>query len=223
MADTHEEQLLSELLGEIAREDARWHASHLEGRVLEAAADNSRTRPSRWRVWVALPSAAALALTVAMTVVRHNPEPSLAPAAPPTVETTVAIDRTPPAVRPQSPKPDPVRDIRRRPSQAATANDRSTGRDAHPTVIRREPAPIETAAADSPIEFVPLLPMSEQELTGSLQIVRVQMPNASLGALRSPLRSPSDLVEADVLLGEDGRARAIRLNTNGSIFPWRSR
>jgi hypothetical protein len=49
------------------------------------------------------------------------------------------------------------------------------------------------------------------------------MPNASLGPLRSPLQSPNDLVEADVLLGEDGRARAIRLNTNGSIYPWRSR
>jgi hypothetical protein len=65
--------------------------------------------------------------------------------------------------------------------------------------------------------------MTEQELTGSFQIVRVQMPNASLGPLRSPLQPPTDLVEADVLLGEDGRARAIRLNTNGSVYPWRSR
>jgi hypothetical protein len=70
---------------------------------------------------------------------------------------------------------------------------------------------------------VPLLPFTEQELTGSFQIVRVHMPSASLGALRPPLAQPHDIVEADVLLGEDGRARAIRLNTNGSIYPWRSR
>ena len=67
------------------------------------------------------------------------------------------------------------------------------------------------------------MPITEQELTGSFQIVRVQMPSASLGALRSPLEHSNDMVEADVLLGEDGRARAIRLNTNGSIYPWRSR
>ena len=67
------------------------------------------------------------------------------------------------------------------------------------------------------------MPMTEQELTGSFQIVRVQMPRASLGALRSPLEHPNELVEADVLLGEDGMARAIRLSTSGSIQPWRPR
>ena len=67
------------------------------------------------------------------------------------------------------------------------------------------------------------MPITEQELTGSFQIVRVQMRSASLGALRPPLAPPNEIVEADVLLGEDGRARAIRVNTNGSIYPWRSR
>ena len=81
----------------------------------------------------------------------------------------------------------------------------------------------EAANLDSPIEFVPLMPVTEQELTGSFQIVRVQMPSASLGPLRSPIAHSNEMVEADVLLGEDGRARAIRLNTNGSIYPWRSR
>jgi hypothetical protein len=49
------------------------------------------------------------------------------------------------------------------------------------------------------------------------------MPRASLGPLRSPLDHPGELVEADVLLGEDGRARAIRISAAGSIYPWRSR
>jgi hypothetical protein len=65
--------------------------------------------------------------------------------------------------------------------------------------------------------------MTEQERAGPFQLVRVQLPNASLGALRSPLVLPNEMVEADVLLGEDGRARAIRVNTSGSIYPWRPR
>jgi hypothetical protein len=65
--------------------------------------------------------------------------------------------------------------------------------------------------------------MTEQELAGPFQIVRVQMPGASLGSLRSPLVLPNEMIEADVLLGEDGRARAIRVNTSGSIYPWRPR
>jgi hypothetical protein len=49
------------------------------------------------------------------------------------------------------------------------------------------------------------------------------MPRSALGALRSPLEQPNELVEADVLLGEDGMARAIRVSTSGSVYPWRSR
>jgi hypothetical protein len=67
------------------------------------------------------------------------------------------------------------------------------------------------------------MPITEEELTGSFQIVRVQMPRSALGALRSPLEQPNELVEADVLLGEDGMARAIRVSTSGSGYPWRSR
>jgi len=84
-----------------------------------------------------------------------------------------------------------------------------------------------TSIAQSPVPesdvFVPLMPMTEQELAGSFKLVRVQMPRASLGTLRSPLDHPNELIEADVLLGEDGMARAIRVSTSGSIYPWRSR
>jgi hypothetical protein len=95
-----------------------------------------------------------------------------------------------------------------------------------------DPSPIAQSSispiTQSPItqsleEFVPLMPMTERELTGPFQLVRVQMPRASLGALRSPLEPPNELVEADVLLGEDGMARAIRVSKSGSVYPWRSR
>jgi hypothetical protein len=65
--------------------------------------------------------------------------------------------------------------------------------------------------------------LAERDLTGSFQIVRVQMPRASLGALTSAFEHPSDVIEADVLLGEDGMARANRVSASESIYPWRSR
>jgi len=74
------------------------------------------------------------------------------------------------------------------------------------------------------VHFVPLVPIAAGELSGSFQIVRVQMPRAALGALAGSVEAgrADDPVEADLLLGEDGMARAIRVSANGSV-PWRSR
>jgi hypothetical protein len=85
---------------------------------------------------------------------------------------------------------------------------------------RRRPAPVHRQSVD----FVPLLPMTPGELSGSFQIVRVQMPRAALGALAgtTDMRRVKDPVMADVLLGEDGMARAIRVSTDGTA-PWRIR
>jgi hypothetical protein len=93
--------------------------------------------------------------------------------------------------------------------------------------MARSPIPTRRVAEPSidqtSIEFVPLMPLTERELTGSFQIVRVQMPRASLSALTSPFEHPNEVVEADVLLGEDGMARAIRVSTNGTAYPRRFR
>jgi hypothetical protein len=80
-----------------------------------------------------------------------------------------------------------------------------------------------TTSVAREVDFVPLMPIAEHELTGPFQIVRVQMPRSSLGASMSPIEHPSDLIQADVLLGQDGMARAIRVSTDESIYPWRSR
>ena len=222
MADTHEEQLLSDLLEAIAREDAALDAPHLEAGVLESALA-ARTVPSMpSRMWVVLPVAAAVLIALAMTV-RLKPDTSDSSARlKPSPTEDIAIRNEEIAVRL---KPDTTATAR---PQAATEvtiarlqPDLGHKRDLRPQP--EPPAMTEAANLDSPIEFVPLMPLTEQELTGSFQIVRVQMPSASLGALRSPIAHSNDMVEADVLLGEDGRARAIRLNTNGSIYPWRSR
>ena len=87
-----------------------------------------------------------------------------------------------------------------------------------------------TAAVTEPrrevLNFVPLVPFAEQELIGSFQLVRIRLSRAALGDFGAvwDLNQTVDSVQADVLLGEDGLARAIRVtsdSTDGSL--WRSR
>ena len=66
MADTHEEQLLSELLSDIARDDERLEAAHLEARVMATldASPTPRFRPRH----VARTSSVAAAVVIAVLV-----------------------------------------------------------------------------------------------------------------------------------------------------------
>jgi len=229
MADTHEEQLLNSLLRDVGNEDAGLDAAHLEARVLESASIRSKAGAHRPRMWIALPVAAAILFALATTI---RPKPD---AGEPERSTRAAADATEAEIA------EPPAPTVRRESRTDGAAGRRTPREAVASSVVQpvgespaaespvaettvaSPPPVQSTSADAPIEFVPLMPITEQELTGSFQIVRVQMPSASLGPLRSPLDQPNDIVEADVLLGEDGRARAIRVNSNtsGSMYPWR--
>jgi hypothetical protein len=209
MADTNQEQLLTELLGDVARADAHLSAPRLEARVMQAAALQPRRPSGPNAMYVVIAAAAVFVVLVpaAFWMNTHVPAPA-ATSIVTTTEQPIA-----PAAAPVAPKhPQPA--LARRaipPSQRAAQEPVVQSAIAHSPV------------APSPDEFVPLMPMSEQELSGPFQLVRVQMPRASLGALRLPLEHPNELVEADVLLGEDGMARAIRVSTSGSVNPWRLR
>jgi hypothetical protein len=210
MADTNEEQLLSDLLRSIAREDAPLEAPHLELRVLTAVEASAAVRLKPVTRHIAV--AAAIGVAVLTPALLWTNASVVPPTASPSVAATEEVIANKPAT--VVPKPaQPARTIATRRS--------------FPTRAVRPTSPVqptvEPAIAQSPDEFLPLMPMTEQELTGSFQLVRVQMPRASLGALRSPLELPNEIVEADVLLGEDGMARAIRLSTSGSVYPWRPR
>ena len=208
MADTNEEQLLTELLGDVARADAHLSASHLEARVMQAAAlqRGGLSRPNAMFVVIAAAAVFVVLLPAAFWMNTHVPAPA--------ATSRVATPDQPiaPAAAPVAPaQPPPALPRRAIPPSQRTAKPVAQSAIAHSPV------------AQSRDEFVPLMPMSEQELSGPFQLVRVQMPRASLGALRLPLEHPNELVEADVLLGEDGMARAIRVSTSGSINPWRLR
>ena len=215
MADTNETQLLSDLLVEIAREDAQLDASHLEMRVIEAsvAARSMQQASGAHRLrYVTIAAVVFVVLIPALFFIKRAPavdtihtetaatEGDIARSEKPVVvQPSVAAQPVPPAI-----VPGPVAEARR----------------------TRRAAPAKTtmpAPSSSLDEFVPLMPMTEHELAGPFQLVRVQMPRASLGPLRSPLDRPNEIVEADVLLGEDGMARAIRVSTSESVYPRRFR
>ncbi len=61
-------------------------------------------------------------------------------------------------------------------------------------------------------EFLPLTYVAHADDEGSGQIVRVNLPRESLFALGLPVSAEraGELVKADVIVGDDGLARAIR-------------
>ena len=221
MADTHEEQLLSELLSTIARDDERLEAAHLELRVMATldATLAPRFRTSTMQVVIAAAVVMAVLVLGIAWVVRDVPTAvggaQVEPRQQATVDTPTtsakSLAHAQPTSRPALSRP--TTPVKPTPPGRSARSERSI----------TESAIAQSPITPSPDAFVPLMPMTEQELMGSFQLVRVQMPRASLGALRSPLDSPNELIEADVLLGEDGMARAIRVSTSGSIYPWRSR
>ena len=204
MSDANEERLLTSLLREVAEADAGMTVrADLEERVM-GQWERSRTAAGTWtaaRVTLAFAVAVAVLLAVAGSVrFRSAPE-------------TVTPPRTADAIITASPPDAIAESIRESVALESVVSRPKSSR-------QREPARPNLLIVD----FVPLMPMTADELSGSFQIVRVQMPRAALGALAATLDvgRADDAIEADVLLGEDGMARAIRVSTDGSVN-WRSR
>jgi hypothetical protein len=214
--------MLNALLREVAHEDAQLDGAALEERVMIAwdechgatAAPHTTTHS---RVWVIGGIAAAVVIALA---VPRMPMAERTPVADPTPVADLAprADRTP--------RVDPPRraDLTSRADRKVGATDAAV---VAPTLksARSEALSRATRAESDTITFVPLGPMAAEDLSGSFQIVHVQIPRASLGALAPTLdmSRASELIETDVLLGEDGMARAIRVSSNDTNYPWRSR
>lgn len=218
MSDRREDGM-NELLREVAQEDARLDGAGLEQRVMarwdagreiptvRRKADPTTNSPRSYGMIGAL--AAAILIAIVATTLRLKPD-----------TTTDAVTKM--AALPLTPDSLPLTSNVSAPSERSTpAESTAFGRVARRTSSRPRPVPAEPET----FNFFPLVPMSGEELSGSFQIVRVQMPRASLGALATTpdMTNPAELIEADVLLGEDGMARAIRVSSNETGYPWRSR
>jgi len=184
-------------LADIAREDEGVTApAHVETRTMAAwdewrrthAAVAARTARRRWVVG----AFAALAASGLVALALPRPGPT-----PPPVPAVVA-----PAV------PD-VPEGRAIPNESA-ADDTAARSAAVDRILSGEARP--EAAAES-TRFIPLGPDLEYGLAGSFQVARVRVPRdvlVDLGVLIDGRRS-REPVQADVVFGEDGLAKAIRL------------
>jgi hypothetical protein len=232
MHDKRHERALTALLTHLAREDERAGGlpADLEGRVLAAfdtpdtpaaGAPQARARvmtqparlgglrldrlpvwraPRRRRVGGMMAAGAAAALVLLVATLPRQPDPPAGPEqrpAPAEGEPAAPAAAAGMVATPRASVP------------AAPARGRRTGR----------PAPVEERSTEV-VSFVPLVPIAEEELSGSFSLVRVELPAAALIDLGVALERgrSAQPVQAEVLLGEDGLARAIRVTGHPS---WR--
>ena len=177
--------------------------------------------PRRWSRW--LMAAAALlmlaAILVALQVLHQqskadsstNPEPATVAQESPSKDTTPQTHGVTSQSEPQSgiTKKEDV--------QSAARNDKTNHA---PRLPRRRLRPVfrpELANTINPAEtvtdFIPLTAIADATAMHSGTIVRVEMPRASLIAMGLPLNAERahETVKADIVVGDDGLARAIRL------------
>jgi len=208
----------------------------MEARLLAAFREHSRDRGNRRpvfqlpvrkpAVWIA---GAAAILVVSLGVAWIERQPSGAPPGTP-VESSAA----PTASLANSPAAEPTAIPRSRGAETIELNPTTT--DANKSFGRRSgndlpsavatpvgsptamaPPKVEPAALERPSQassgFVPLFYGGDPQLLEAGQVWRVEMPRGALQSVGMPVveESRAGLIQVDILLGEDGIARAIRL------------
>jgi len=214
MTNDHvEQERLSHLLRQLAAQDAetlppaqvhvtvmnRWDERIATRGPAFTASPRLPARPIRWtraRVSFGFAGIAAILLLVSWVGSRMTEQP--APTVPPP---RLAIAEAP---------IEPIQSINVVEPRKTTVSKQASDVDRNDVA----PARAVTAPATAEVEpFVRLLPMTQEEL-GTIRLARVRLRGQAARTLgleaRMPLPGADGFVEADVLLGEDGLARAIR-------------
>jgi hypothetical protein len=225
MTNWETDHRLTDMLAEIARQDEQIAPpSRIEQRVL-ASWDARVARPARHererfgdvrraasaaRSWILLGSVGVAVAAVAIIIVRDRQQPVVGGAPPISAgaDTSSRISADVPSGM--------VGDARAPGGEAAgTAAAMSIGDAVPATVV---PAAEEL---EQPAEFYPIRPDALQVMSGPVRVARVRLPRevlADLGVVPD-INRVGESVQADVVFGEDGVARAIRLVP----VTWRSR
>jgi hypothetical protein len=171
--------------------------------ALRALADNDREREAppevearllgtfrarrirRGRLWAAIAATAAALVITALWWTNRAPQPAVSAVSP--------VSRVPEAAQPN-------------PVPAAGANVARTPR----KLPRKVAAVRQPESREVVTDFFPL--MNPAPSFGRGQMLRVQLPAAAMQTVGLPVREEhlDDLVQADVLVGEEGMPRAIR-------------
>lgn len=162
--------------------------------VLEESRVARKRSGSLW--WWGAVAGAAAAACLAVVMLRPSPVAAPAPTAPPAV-VAVAEAPNPASVQPASVQAAPV--------QAAPVVAQ------RPRAISRNSRPV---ARELVSEFVPLAENEFLPAPRQAQVYRVSVPRSTLASLGFPVEDelrPDSRLTADVLMDQDGLARAVRL------------
>lgn len=193
--------------------DQAWRDLHADHPAAEAGGPR---RPIRLWMWTAATPAAAV--TLALRLGPATPGPASAPMEPEVVVAAVpGGPLEPPPSRLPAAEAAPARPARMgertdraaapSPSRAASAPGASPGRASAGRSSPVAAAPARAAAGDEVEPFVWIRGADEIEPGLGLQIVRVQLPRVQWDT-GTPRR---EFVNADVLIGNDGQPRAVRV------------
>lgn len=180
----------------------------VESQVMAAFRNRAKSRPAvqpLWRRrWMVVPAVAALILLAVLLRPR-------------TEKTAVEIARMEPTVEPRTSVQPPSPEVGEPPRVEVAMDTVVSPRVTRPRVeaVRQSAAPMTRRAADPServTEFVPLRYGKPVEPGELLQVVRIQLDRRELLRLGIPIPPDGGLasVRADVILGEDGMAKAIR-------------
>ena len=183
-------RLLSLELGALAKDDERLQApARVEARLLAAFRERTRRRSHGW--WSLGWAAAAAMVAIAVWLVAEHTSRNSGSSAGPKIQALVPAGTLHSA--------SPAAAIK---GQNETAEALAPGKSSRPVAQR--------VAADTASEFIALSPSSYP--LGDGMVVRVELPRSApaLVGLPIPGGDVSGTVTADVVLGQDGMARAIR-------------
>ena len=191
------EKLLSRVLAAAIEEDGERSAPPaVEQRLLAALRNQQATSPSHHRTWrtrAVVGAIAATVIVVAAVSLRRAPEAPKAQVQPPRAS-------APPEPRPLTAPV--VRELARPRLKTVRATVRKPAMPSRPQAV--------TAKAEPMTEFIPIFYDPEPIERG--QIVRVRLPRSALTVFGLPVNEEraEETIRADVLLGDDGLARAVR-------------
>jgi hypothetical protein len=193
---------------------------HLESRLMEAFREGRRPTQRKQapaRAWFAVAAVAAVLLVVfGVVALRLMWAPAPSPIARETVSEKPVTDNAPPQVVPEV-RPLPVFVVPEKPVRDRQHSSRRTARhrvkhSQDSALGITQPSSATTAALEVTSEFMQLGDGSVGNLQEGAQVVRVEMPRYAMARFGLPVNMEryDERVKADIWLGADGLARAIR-------------
>ena len=194
MSDETRDRIATDRLAELRGAMAGLESSERIKPAVLAAFRSAQTRP-RIRVlrWASVAAAVVIAMAVGFYWSHHR-APETAQVSKPPAPPEASVHEQPPAVRPQpvvaarQPVPRPKRKLAAKPAGA--------------------PAPRQEVAT----EFIALPYAPPIDANEEAQVIRVRLPRSAMRTVGLPVNEDRwfERVPADVLLGQDGVARAVR-------------